>query len=293
MGTANNFSMRLGRILTQRLETPTPAYHQRIYNNLGNLKKHIRKGDVVLVEGRSRLSQIIKLFSQSHWSHIGMYVGDEPMRRDAALAKKYRDAYGEEARHLLIEAFTGQGVVASPLCKYRDYNIRVCRPFGIKASDLKVVVDQVIGNLGKSYDQQNIIDIALMLLPKWLNPLRQRSIRACLGHCSDFRVICSGMIAQAFQAVGYPVNPALKPLAGQKENSSANPYGAKLVMRHYSQILPRDFDLSPTFKIIKFNIVKGRKFNYKNLPWDEGVAEADYTASDNDIPTAVDGDNSR
>ena len=36
-----------------------------------------------------------------------------------------------------------------------------------------------------------------------------------------------------------------------------------------SQILPRDFDLSPNFEIIKFNIIKNKKFNYRNLLWEK------------------------
>ncbi|MFQ5630447.1 MAG: hypothetical protein ACE5I1_16875 [bacterium] len=90
-----------------------------------------------------------------------------------------------------------------------------------------------IGNLGRKYDQQNIIDIALMLLPQWLNPFKKRSMKACLGNCNDFQVICSGMIARAFQSVGYPIVPAL----GAFEN--------------------------------KLNIIKSGKFRYKELPWEE------------------------
>ena len=44
-----------------------------------------------------------------------------------------------------------------------------------------------------------------------------------------------------------------------------NPYGASLIMRHYSQIMPMHFDISPNFQIIKFNIIEGGEFNYKTL----------------------------
>jgi len=43
------------------------------------------------------------------------------------------------------------------------------------------------------------------------------------------------MIAKAFPKVGYPILPH-------------DP-----TLRHDSQVLPRDFDLSPNFQIIKFN----------------------------------------
>ena len=83
------------------------------------------------------------------------------------------------------------------------------------------------------------------------------------------------MIAQAFHRVGYPIVPALKPSEEDPRTLKNNPYGAKLVMRHYSQVLPRDFDLSPNFEIIKFNIIKGGKFNYKSLPWDDVTADGE------------------
>jgi len=75
--------------IMHRLESPAKGYNQRIYNNLGNLYKYIGKGDVVLIEGSSQLSRIIMLFSNSHWSHIAMYVGDELIKKEQPLREKY------------------------------------------------------------------------------------------------------------------------------------------------------------------------------------------------------------
>jgi hypothetical protein len=44
-----------------------------------------------------------------------------------------------------------------------------------------------------------------------------------------------------------------------------DPYGSKLIMRHYSQIVPRDFDLSPNFEIVKYNIIGLGRFVYKSI----------------------------
>ncbi len=261
----NNIVARIHRSVMRRLEAPAKGYQQRIYNNFDNLYKHIRKGDVVLVEGRAEISRIIKLFFVSHWSHNALYVGDELIKKGRPFREKYLNEFGDDANHLVIEAFAGKGVIASPIRKYQDYNIRVCRPFGISSTDLQTVIEKVIGNLGKHYDQQNIIDIALMILPSWVNPFKKRSITACLGKCNEFQVICSGMVAQAFQSVGYPIFPGLKPHDEDKKTLKKNPYGTKLVMRHYSQVLPRDFDLSPNFEIIKFNIIEGGKYGRKNF----------------------------
>ena len=130
---------------------------------------------------------------------------------------------------------------------------------------MKRIISQLIGKLGMRYDDQNIIAIALMALQSAFRPGSKRTLRACLGNCNDYEVICSGMIAQAFQSVGYPIVPALRPHAEGEVFSTKNPYGAGLIMRHYTQITPKDFDLSPNFEIIKFNIIGTTNFDYNSL----------------------------
>ncbi|WP_373500570.1 YiiX/YebB-like N1pC/P60 family cysteine hydrolase [Desulfococcus sp.] len=256
----------LSRSLLKRLEAPSPSYEKRIINNMDNLYRVIRKGDVVLVEGRSELSRFIKVLTQSSWSHSAFYVGDaldgsgmEDVRR------ALDDAGDRDRRHMLVEADTGKGVIAVPLSKYGDYNIRICRPFGISTQDLEMVEAEVIRRIGRHYDHHNILDLAVLLLPPSLNPFKQRTIKACLGGCSEYEVICSGMIAQAFQKVGYPIVPALIQAENLHNNSATNPYGSQLIMRHYSQIVPRDFDLSPNFEIVKYNIIGMGEFDYKSI----------------------------
>jgi len=118
------------RFLTREVKN----YQRRIPNNLDNLKKHVRLGDVLLVEGKSRLSQIIKYLTQSSWSHSGLYVGDRLLEARHPGGERYRDLYGEDARHLVLEADLAAGVSAVPIGKYMDYNIRVCRPYCITAT---------------------------------------------------------------------------------------------------------------------------------------------------------------
>jgi hypothetical protein len=86
-----------------------------------------------------------------------------------------------------------------------------------------------------------------------------------LGGCTEYKVICSGMIANAFQKVGYPIVPALLPASHANDHRISDPYGTKLIMRHYSQIVPRDFDLSPNFEIVKYNIIGLGRFDYKSI----------------------------
>ena len=268
----------LRNLAIERLEAPRQVYEQRTYNNMDKLQAIIRKGDVVLIEGRSEISRIIKLFTNSSWSHSALYVGDELIKKDRLSKEKYQMKFGSDAGHLLIEAEMGKGVTMAPLRNYQDYNIRICRPYGILPRDLESVIQTTISNLGKHYDKQNIIDIGLMLLPFRLNPLKKHTINACLGSCNEFRVICSGMIAKSFQSVSYPIVPVLQKSQPAVPAEADNPYGSRLIMRHYSQILPRDFDISPNFEVIKFNIIGDKNFDYKSLWADGGPEENRRTA---------------
>ena len=199
----SRFLKKIGRALLQRLERPIPSYEQRIINNMDNLYREIRPGDVLLVEGNSRVSRIIQLLTKSSWSHSALYVGGRPELMDSPHVVIEQDNIGEIDRaHMLVEADGGNGVIAVPLAKYRDFNIRICLPFGISAHDVSVVINDALANLGKHYDHENLLDLALLALPPFLNPFRKRTIQACLGCCTDYKVICSGMIASAFQKVG-------------------------------------------------------------------------------------------
>ena len=253
------------QIVLNKLEQPRKSYEHRVYNNMHKLYAVIKPGDVLLVEGRSEMSRIVKLLTNSHWSHSASYVGNALIRSDRIDRDVYLKKYGDGADYMLIEAFSGEGVVASPLKKYKDHNIRLCRPYGITEPDVNQVLEQLISKLGMHYDDQNIIAIAMMALHSVWRPRSSQTIRACLGNCNDYEVICSGMIAQAFQSVGYPIVPDLGPRASGDGFSGENPYGGGLIMRHYTQITPKDYDLSPNFEIVKFNIIGTSNFDYKSL----------------------------
>jgi len=260
---------RLTRAVARYLNREVDAYELKVPNDMARLYPHIRKGDVVLVEGKLRISQLVKYATQSQWSHSALYVGNELLRRGGRLREQALANFGELADRLIIEALTDEGVVVAPLAKYRWHNIRVCRPYGIDPADLDRVIESVLADLGKQYDNRNFFDLALMLLsPIRFGPLKTRTIQTCLGNCTDLQVICSGMIAKAFQRVGYPILPQAH--VDNLENEKfldADRYVVPLTMRHYSQILPRDFDLSPNFQVITFNIIEEGQFDYKQLTW--------------------------
>jgi membrane protein DedA with SNARE-associated domain len=246
---------RMKRAVSRFLNREVAAYELKVPNDMARVYQEIRKGDVVLVEGTLRISQLVKYATQSQWSHSAFYVGDELLRRGGRLRAEALAHFGELADRLLVEALTDEGVIAVPLEKYRTHNIRICRPGHIHPADLDRVVDSVVADLGKAYDDRNLLDLALMLaFPVRFGPLKTRAIEACLGNCTELQVICSGMIAKAFQRVGYPILPVVAGAAAEgRAVLEATPRGIPPAIRHYSQTLPRDFDVSPNFDIVKFN----------------------------------------
>ncbi len=272
----DNVRRGLVRLALGLLTKPLAQYDLKIPNDMVRLKRHIRKGDVVLVEGNERISECIKYLTQSSWSHAAIYVGDEPLRRDPLAREQLLEQFGEEADHLLVEALVEEGVVMAPLSKYRDFNIRVCRPFNLSREDRVQVLDEVLSNVGYTYDLKNVFDLARYFLPVSLIPRRFRRTALEFGSGEPTHVICSSMIAHAFLKVKFPIVPSYKepPMAdeGQRRiarlmrRSDARRFG---VLRPVptSFVTPRDFDLSPYFEVIKFNLIEDVKFDYRKLIW--------------------------
>lgn len=284
MNWLDNIRRGMVRVAVKLLTKPLAEDAPRVPNDMVRLKRYIRKGDVVLVEGNERISECIKYLTQSSWSHSAIYVGDEPLRRDPLLRQRLLDQFGEEANHLLVEALVDEGVVLTPLHKYRDFNIRVCRPFNLSRADCAAVIDQVLGNVGYTYDLKNVLDLGRYFLPVHLIPRRLRRSALEFGSGEPTHVICSSMIARAFRKVKFPIVPQFKepPLSDEERSGivrlirrpSARRFGV-LQAVPTAFVTPRDFDLSPYFEIIKFNLIEDIKFDYRKIIWAEEEEEAD------------------
>lgn len=276
---------RLVKFAANLLSKPVASYTLSIPNDLAQLLKIIRKGDVLLVEGNERISEVIKYLTQSSWSHSALYVGDEAVKRDPAL----RGKFGADADHLLVEALVKEGVVLTPLASYREFNIRLCRPWGLTPADQQAVVNYALENVGKQYDLRNLFDLARYFLPVSIVPARLRRQALEFGSTDPTRLICSSLIAECFARVRFPIVPRFEPLPPEfmpprrrlalglvwRRGTEAAPRGA---LRRVASTLitPRDFDLSPYFAIVKFNVIEGSRFDYHKLLWiEEPAAEAE------------------
>ncbi len=279
MATATRVQIALRRrvvaTMTRLLTKPLQTYEQRIPNSLPSLKQQVRVGDVILVEGDQRISQVIRYLTQSSWSHSALYIGDELRRLHPALASALVAQYGDEARHLLIEADAADGVVCAPITKYARHNIRVCRPRGLRREDLDRVIGELVGQLGRPYSVRHIWDLGRYFFPVTFIPARFRRAALQFGGKTTRRVICSTMLAHAFANVGYPILPRV--IVGDPVERSGwlyralgrNGNGTRALYsrENPSLVTPRDFDLSPYFEIVKFNHLADGKFDYRRIEW--------------------------
>jgi len=262
------------RLLMKPLRSYTVLYP----NDLERLRRHVRPGDVVLVEGNNRASAAIKYLTASMWSHAALYIGDYLCRVGHPEAQRYGCEHGGEGCCLLIEALPDRGVIASPISTYIDFNLRVCRPFGIRPEDVRLVIEEAVGHLGARYDMRNVFDLARYFLPFQLIPMRYRRAALHFGSGLPTEVICSSLIAEAFGKVRFPITPKVtypEPVLRRFRLGSAilgeesAEYTGLFQMRHPTLVTPRDFDLSPYFAVVKFNVIEEGTFDYRKIHWRE------------------------
>jgi hypothetical protein len=254
-----------------------PAYEQRVWNDPHALRRSIQKGDVMLIEGDNRISVAIRYLTQSSWSHAALYIGDELLRHGGDLAERTRREFGADAEHLLVEALP-RGVMAAPLAKYIDYNVRIVRPHRLRPEHLKQILDEAIGAIGWQYDLRNVLDLLRYFLPVHVVPLRFRRDALHFGSGQPTEVICSSLLGRLFGSVGFPVLPQVDFPQADPEGRRAGMLGRVLGhesehftglfrMRHPTLLTPRDFDLSPYFEVVKFNAIAGGAFDYERIHW--------------------------
>ena len=176
----------VGKLIAGYLQKEVPGYEPFTPSDPGCLRDVIQPGDVLLVEGNSRISGIIKYLTQSTWSHAALYVGP---------IDGMQELDGEP--HVLIEAEVGEGVASAPLSKYFAYHTRICRPVGLSYEDRNTVCRYAINRIGFGYDTKNIVDLMRYLVPLPV-PQRWRRRMIAFGSGDPTKMICSALIAQAF-----------------------------------------------------------------------------------------------
>jgi hypothetical protein len=178
---------------------------------------------------------------------------------------------GTEGASLIRALGTGanwmirEGVRAVPLSAYAHMHTRICRPVGLAAQEVEQLVDYVISRLGQQYDLKNLFDLARYLLPAPPVPLHWRRRMIAFGSGDPSRAICSTLIAQAFQAVHYPILPEVT-YQDALDGAGGHCRRELLHIRHHSLYAPRDFDMSPYFEVVKPTLRPG--FDPHRLAWE-------------------------
>jgi len=267
----SHLKLRLGKWLANYLSQPIRNYKPFATYEIPILEKLLQPGDVLLVEGNTRISTAIKYLTQSTWSHAAFYAGEATDQKNDA---------GEPCP--LIEAELKNGVITSPLSKYRHFNIRICRPVGLNNQERQSLVQFMVERIGLQYDLKHIFDMLRYLFPTPPIPVTWRRKMISLGSGDPSRAICSSLIAESFQSIQYPILPSI-----EKQTEVADYYySVKMIyhIRHHSLFTPRDFDVSPFFRIIKPTIEQGFDFRAIDL---HNPFKSAATPPENCMPTAA------
>ncbi len=242
---------RIGRRLAGYLSAPI----ERVRNPSTSLPTLVaatlRKGDVLLVDGNSRFSVAIRYLTQSTWSHAALCVGEQDSETSS----------GPQ----LLEADVVRGVQIVPLDKYSDFHTRICRPVGLTPSEIEMVIAFAQARMGHQYDIKNVLDLMRYLVRTPPLPDRMKRRALALGSGDPTRAICSSLIAQAYQSVNYPILPQI---VLDNEDDKSQKRRELLSIRHHSLFAPRDFDVSPYFRIVKPTIESG--FDPHQVAWAMG-----------------------
>src|SRR2546425_10924228 len=167
--------------------------------SLEQLGAALKPGDVLLVEGSTRVSVAIKYLTQSTWSQAMFYIGDalEP------------PALGESPR-VLVEADMLYGIRAVPLSDVSGMNTRIRRPVGLSKEDLQAVIRFTVSHIGGRYDLKNGFDLARYLVPTPPVPGRWRRPMIAFRRGGPTPANFPTPVAQGFHAGHYPNPPPLK-----------------------------------------------------------------------------------
>ena len=240
----NSISEAIGRRLAAFLTKPLPGYQRFDTVSVADVAAVLQPGDIVLVDGNTRISTAVKFLTQSSWSHACLCIGKE------------RDTPSEA---LLIEADLKDGVHLVSLDHYANFNLRVCRPVGLKKEDVNRLTAFAKSKIGDQYDLRNVFDLMRYIIQKPAVPNRYRRAMINFGSSEPTRAICSTLIAESFQEIDYPILPIKDGYNG------VNGEVPQYYRRHFTHFTPRDFDLSPYFEVVKPTLGEG--FDFHRLKW--------------------------
>lgn len=127
----------IGRLLAGYLTAPSRAPYANVPTDEAALAATIRAGDVLLVDGRQRVSTAIKYLTQSTWSHAALCVeasGRSPGRQPS-----------------FVEADAVEGVRLVTSDEFVGLHSRICRPVGLDEHEIDTVTGFARAHIGDAY----------------------------------------------------------------------------------------------------------------------------------------------
>lgn len=238
--------IKISKIVSAWLMTEVQELKTSPLSDFDKICASITLGDVLLVDGRSRASQVISLVTHSRWSHASIYIGRYNEITDVAMRATIKKFYtGSDNEQLLIESQMGKGVIITPLKAYRAEETRLCRPAALNHKDAQKLLGYCVHHLGLKYDMRQIFDLARFLFPWGILPRMWRTSLFRHNAGAPTHATCSRLLAEAFGVIRYPILPDVI----YSETSEM-----EVVQRNAQLFTPCDFDDSPFFEILKFPI---------------------------------------
>jgi hypothetical protein len=269
-----NFIVR--HFLNKLTRRPTDHKPRQDLCDFGRICHEIIPGDVLLMEGSSAVSKLIKRVTRSYWTHASLYIGRLHSIEDPETRQLIIQHYAcDPADQLLLETWPGQGTVIYPITRYRKEHIRICRPTGISYEDTQKVINYAVSHVGREYNMRHFFDLGRYLIAsKWLPARWGSSLFKKHKPTQTSKDICSALIAEAFVSVNFPILPLIL----EEKNGKTT-----MIHRNPKLFIPSDFDYSPYFNIIKYPIIPGQgKAQYHNYPWDLTKVNNDKFVTDHD-----------
>ena len=278
MGIGNWLVKQVSKYLTDK-KPKKPSY----LCDFDRICHEVRPADVLLVEGKNRISRIIQRITHSPWTHAVLFIGRPHDIEDAQIRELVHKHYkGKLNDQLIIESIIGKGTIITHITEYENNHVRICRPSGLSFHDAQKVIHHSVKTLGKEYNIRHFFDLGRFLLGSRFLPRRWRSSLFLHSAGKATQDICSSMIAQAFTSIKFPILPLVRKGKTQE---------LEIIHRNPKLFTPSDFDYSPYFEIIKYPIfLVSNVVPYRNLPWNEelisddeiGVFEKEHKPSSTD-----------
>ena len=229
-------------------------------SDFDKIRQQLKPCDVMLIQGRGRADKTIQTISHSPWSHAALYVGrpldieDQDLK---AIIGHYFD--GPSDTPLLIESKLGEGISVKPLLAYENEHIRICRPKSLSAKDAQQIVRFAVNRIGSHQGGNNLLDLIRFFFPWGLLPFSWRKPTFLHWAGRNTRNTTAAFVAESFGFIQFPLYPLVK---------TSSDHGVQLLRRHPKLCLPFEFDLSPSFEIIKYPVIDFQVYeNERLIPW--------------------------